>query len=107
MTHCDKNRTATFYTLTILFTGGLYPNKRHLGCYLYSLCHGRPHYACLHGISEGIGASLVGPLLAIGNWQIADVIGGSVLALALLLYYSACFVRLDGPEPAMQSATAS
>jgi hypothetical protein len=34
------------------------------------------------------------------------VIGGSVLALAFLLYY-AYFVRLDSPEPAMQPATAS
>lgn len=46
------------------------------------------HYACV-------------PLIAVGDWPTAYVIGGSVLALAFLLHF-AYFVRLDGPGPAMQ-----
>jgi MFS family permease len=107
---------AVFYVLTILFVGGPYPNKG-ISDPIYTLFamevvkereRGTTN-GIMHAFVEfpmGIGASLAGPLMAIGDWQTAYVIGGSVLALAFLLYY-AYFVRLDSPEPAMQPATAS
>jgi hypothetical protein len=55
----------------------------------------------------GIGASFAGPLMAVGDWQTAYLIGGVVLTLAFILYYS-YFARLDPrPVPALQPVTAS
>jgi hypothetical protein len=53
----------------------------------------------------GIGAGLAGPLMAMGDWQSAYLIGGGVLAVAFVLYYL-YFGRFDSrPVPVLQPAT--
>jgi MFS family permease len=104
------------YIITILLIGGPYPNKG-ISDPVYSLFamevvkereRGTTN-GIMHAFVEfpmGIGAGLAGPLMAIGDWQTAYLIGGGVVTLAFVLYYL-YFVRLDSPEPALQPATAS
>jgi MFS family permease len=104
------------YIVTILLVGGPYPNKG-ISDPVYTLFamevvkereRGTTN-GIMHAFVEfpmGIGASIAGPLMAIGDWQTAYLIGGGVLALAFVLYYL-YFVRLDAPEPVLQAATAS
>ena len=54
----------------------------------------------------GIGAALAGPFMAVGDWQTPYMIGGTIFAVAFILYYL-YFVRIDGREPVLQPATAS
>ncbi len=106
-----------FYVLTILLLGGPYPNKG-ISDPIYTLFamevvkereRGTTN-GIMHAFVEfpmGIGASFAGPLMAVGDWQTAYLIGGVVLTLAFILYYS-YFARLDPrPEPALQPATTS
>jgi MFS family permease len=106
-----------FYVFTILLLGGPYPNKG-ISDPIYTLFamevvkereRGTTN-GIMHAFVEfpmGIGASFAGPLMAVGDWQTAYVIGGGVLTLAFILYY-AYFVRLDArPEAALRPATAS
>lgn len=54
----------------------------------------------------GFGADLAGPLMVMGDWQTAYMIGGSVLATAFVMY---CFyfARIDSrPEPVLEPAAA-
>ena len=105
-----------FYVMTILFVGGPYPNKS-ISDPIYSLFamevvkereRGTTN-GIMHAFVEfpmGIGAGLAGPLMAMGDWQTAYMIGGGVLATAFILYYL-YFVRLDGQAaPVLQPARA-
>jgi len=54
----------------------------------------------------GIGAGVAGPLTAMGDWQTAYMIGGSVLATAFVMYHF-YFARIDSrPEPVLEPAPA-
>jgi predicted MFS family arabinose efflux permease len=105
-----------FYVMTILFVGGPYPNKG-ISDPIYSLFamevvkereRGTTN-GIMHAFVEfpmGIGAGLAGPLMAMGDWQTAYVIGGGVLATAFVMYYL-YFARIDSrPEPVLQPARA-
>jgi MFS family permease len=105
-----------FYVITILFVGGPYPNKG-ISDPIYSLFamevvkereRGTTN-GIMHAFVEfpmGVGAGLAGPLMAMGDWQTAYMIGGGVLAMAFVLYYL-YFARIDGrPEPVLQPARA-
>jgi predicted MFS family arabinose efflux permease len=104
------------YMITILLIGGPYPNKG-ISDPIYSLFamevvkereRGTTN-GIMHAFVEfpmGIGAGLAGPLMAMGDWQTAYLIGGGVLATAFVMYYF-YFARIDGrPEPALQPARA-
>lgn len=55
----------------------------------------------------GIGAGLAAPLMAMGDWQTAYMIGGSVLATAFVMCYYFYFARIDSrPEPVLEPAPA-
>jgi hypothetical protein len=55
---------------------------------------------------KGTLIGLAGPLMAMGDWQTAYLIGGGVLATAFVLYYL-YFVRYDSrPVPVLQPAPA-
>lgn len=103
------------YVFTILLLGGPYPNKG-ISDPIYTLFamevvkereRGTTN-GIMHAFVEfpmGIGASFAGPLMAVGDWQTAYLIGGGVLTLAFILYY-VYFVRLDAPPaPALRPAT--
>jgi predicted MFS family arabinose efflux permease len=103
-----------FYVITILLVGGPYPNKG-ISDPIYSLFamevvkereRGTTN-GIMHAFVEfpmGVGAGLAGPLMAMGDWQTAYMIGGAVLATAFVLYY-VYFVRLDGQAaPVLQPA---
>jgi MFS family permease len=105
-----------FYVVTILFIGGPYPNKG-ISDPIYSLFamevvkereRGTTN-GIMHAFVEfpmGIGAGLAGPLMAVGDWLTAYVIGGGVLATAFVFYY-VYFARYDSrPEPVLQPAPA-
>ena len=66
-------------------------------------------HGIMHAFVEfpmGIGAGLAGPLMAMGDWQTAYMIGGSVLATAFVMYYF-YFARIDSrPEPVLEPAPA-
>lgn len=104
------------YVITILLIGGPYPNKG-ISDPIYSLFamevvkereRGTTN-GIMHAFVEfpmGIGAGLAGPLMAMGDWQTAYLIGGGVLATAFVMYYF-YFARIDSrPEPALQPARA-
>ena len=104
------------YVITILLVGGPYPNKG-ISDPIYSLFamevvkereRGTTN-GIMHAFVEfpmGIGAGLAGPLMAMGDWQTAYLIGGGVLATAFVLYYL-YFVRYDSrPVPVLQPAPA-
>ena len=105
-----------FYILAILFIGGPYPNKG-ISDPIYTLFsmevvkereRGTTN-GIMHAFVEfpmGIGAALAGPFMAAGDWQTAYGIGGSILALAFILYYL-YFVRVEGREAALRPAAAS
>ena len=105
-----------FYILAILFIGGPYPNKG-ISDPIYTLFsmevvkereRGTTN-GIMHAFVEfpmGIGAALAGPFMAAGDWQTAYVIGGSILALAFILYYL-YFVRIERREVALRPAVAS
>ncbi len=104
------------YVITILLVGGPYPNKG-ISDPVYSLFamevvkereRGTTN-GIMHAFVEfpmGIGAGLAGPLMAMGDWQSAYLIGGGVLATAFVLYYL-YFVRYDSrPVLVLQPAPA-
>lgn len=105
-----------FYVITILLIGGPYPNKG-ISDPIYSLFamevvkereRGTTN-GIMHAFVEfpmGVGAGLAGPLMALGDWQTAYMIGGGVLAIAFVLYYF-YFGRIDSrPAPVLQPAPA-
>jgi MFS family permease len=104
------------YILTILFIGGAFPNKG-ISDPIYTLFamevvkereRGTTN-GIMHAFVEfpmGIGAALAGPFMAAGDWQTPYMVGGSIFALAFILYYF-YFARMDVREPALEPATAS
>ncbi|MBI3014975.1 MAG: MFS transporter, partial [Candidatus Tectomicrobia bacterium] len=104
------------YVLTILLIGGTFPNKG-ISDPIYSLFamevvkereRGTTN-GIMHAFVEfpmGIGAALAGPFMAAGDWRTPYLIGGSVFALAFILYYL-YFARLEGRRPAFEPAPAA
>jgi MFS family permease len=104
-----------FYVLAILFIGGPYPNKG-VSDPIYTLFameivkereRGTTN-GIMHAFVEfpmGIGAGLAGSFMAVGDWQSAYMLGGTIFGLAFVLYYL-YFARLDQPEAELQPATA-
>ena len=104
------------YIITILLIGGPFPNKG-ISDPIYTLFamevvkereRGTTN-GIMHAFVEfpmGIGAALAGPFMAVGDWQTPYMIGGTIFAVAFILYYL-YFVRIDGREPVLQPATAS
>jgi MFS family permease len=105
-----------FYVLAILFIGGPYPNKG-VSDPIYTLFameivkereRGTTN-GIMHAFVEfpmGIGAGLAGSFMAVGDWQSAYMLGGTIFGLAFVLYYL-YFARLDQPEAELQPAAAS
>jgi len=105
-----------FYIFAILLLGGPYPNKG-ISDPIYTLFamevvkereRGTTN-GIMHAFVEfpmGIGAALAGPLMAADDWQSAYTIGGSILALAFILYYL-YFVRIESRQMTLQPAAAS
>ncbi len=104
-----------FYALTIFMIGGPFPN-RGIADPIFSLIamdavkerergttNGIMH-ACVE-IPRGFGASLAAPFMVAGNWRVPFTIGGLIFAAAFILYYF-YFARLDGPQAAVEGATA-
>lgn len=111
----DIVTAGVFYVLTILFIGGPYPNKG-ISDPIYTLFamevvkereRGTTN-GIMHAFVEfpmGVGASLAGPLMAMGDWQTAYQISGALLAAAFILYYL-YFARIDVREEALEPAVA-
>lgn len=105
-----------FYILTILLVGGPFPN-RGISDPIYSLFsmevvqereRGTTN-GIMHAFSEfpmGVGAVLGGQFMAVGDWQTPYLLGGTIFAVAFILYYS-YFIRIDGGQPVLRPATAS
>lgn len=53
----------------------------------------------------GIGAGLAGSFMAVGDWQTAYTLGGTIFGLAFILYYF-YFARLDVRDATLEPATA-
>lgn len=93
-----------FYALTILMIGGPFPN-RGIADPIFSLfamdvvkerergtTNGIMHASV--EIPRGFGATLAGPFMVAGAWQVPFTIGGLVFGAAFILYY-VYFSRLD------------
>jgi MFS family permease len=103
------------YVLAILFIGGPYPNKG-ISDPIYTLFameivkereRGTTN-GIMHAFVEfpmGIGAGLAGSFMAVGDWQTAYTLGGTIFGLAFILYYF-YFARLDVRDATLEPATA-
>ncbi|HEX9878877.1 MAG TPA: MFS transporter, partial [Candidatus Binatia bacterium] len=107
---------AIFYSFTILMIGGPFPN-RGIADPIFSLIamdvvkerergttNGIMHASV--EIPRGFGASLAGPFMAAGSWQVPFAIGGLVFAAAFIVYYL-YFVRLDGRQATVEGVAAA
>lgn len=106
-----------FYVMTIVLIGGAFPNKGVsdpiFTLFAMEVVKERERgttNGIMHAFVEfpmGIGAAMAGPLLAVGDWQRAYVIGGAIFAAAFVLYYI-YFARVEGKtRAALEPATAS